>query len=216
MPGERDLLDLVGASRAAGRFARRLDRGQQEGHEDPDDRNDDQQFDERKTATLSAASATSSNLFPHSDSTATHADANHLRHASTANLTIDELSENAKPRTATNVNTMACGSGTAMNRNSLGASTVLLIRASSISASDQSATLLLNMPRPMVQLSRIRDKHVARWAGEVARNRVQQLVGRVLLGDIQGRVGRVDRHGNVIPRDWHAPSRRNPESERRC
>ena len=46
---QRDLFDLVRALGAAGRFAGRLDGGQQEGDEHADDGDDDEQFHECET-----------------------------------------------------------------------------------------------------------------------------------------------------------------------
>jgi hypothetical protein len=46
---QRDILNIVGASRAAGGFAGGLNRRQKQGYENADDRNDDQQLNQRKT-----------------------------------------------------------------------------------------------------------------------------------------------------------------------
>ena len=46
--GQADLLEIVLALGAAGRFAGGLDRWQQERYQDANDRDDNQQFDERK------------------------------------------------------------------------------------------------------------------------------------------------------------------------
>ncbi len=48
LQGESDLLEIVGASGAAGGFASGLDGGQQQRDQDADDRDDDQELDERK------------------------------------------------------------------------------------------------------------------------------------------------------------------------
>ena len=45
---QRQIVQIVRALGAAGRFPRRLDRRQQQGNQDADDRDDYQQFDERK------------------------------------------------------------------------------------------------------------------------------------------------------------------------
>ena len=49
MQAEAQLLEVVAALQASGRFARRLHGRQQERDQDADDRDDDQEFDERKT-----------------------------------------------------------------------------------------------------------------------------------------------------------------------
>ena len=50
MNGDSDLLQVVRALRAAGRFSGRLNRRQQQGDQDADDRDHDQQFDQGKTS----------------------------------------------------------------------------------------------------------------------------------------------------------------------
>jgi hypothetical protein len=49
VPGQRDLLHLVGAARSPGRFAGRLHSGQQECHENANDGDYHQQLNERET-----------------------------------------------------------------------------------------------------------------------------------------------------------------------
>src|SRR5262249_32355118 len=48
--GQRDLLQVVDALRAAGGLARRLDRGQEQRNQDGDNRDDHQQLDQRKAS----------------------------------------------------------------------------------------------------------------------------------------------------------------------
>jgi hypothetical protein len=50
LTGDSDLLEVVRAMRAAGRFSGRLNRRQQQSHQDPDDGDNDQQLHQRKTA----------------------------------------------------------------------------------------------------------------------------------------------------------------------